>query len=330
MSALVESMFSVREVPWHGQGQVLAEYPGSWAEARQLAGLEWDPIEEPVYRLSGVDEQGSPIFAPLDGFKAIGRSDRPATTLAVTNEGYPLIDNAAMGEIIEAISDQSVNVKWETAGSLDGGKAVWALALLDEPMTLPGDNSETYPFLAVTTRHDAKGACTARCTAVRIVCMNTFVASEMEGQRSGATFSFRHTTGWRNRIEEARQALTGARREFRAYAELSQELLGVPVNAAQRERFIHAFIESPPVGLISDRVMNNVETARNAVRSILASETAAPVAHTAYGLVQAAGEYLDHVRKAKSWESKLGRSLLRPEPMKARALSIVRSVLVDA
>ena len=44
MSADIEEMFSVREMPWHGEGQVLDEYPGSWDEARILAGLSWDPV----------------------------------------------------------------------------------------------------------------------------------------------------------------------------------------------------------------------------------------------------------------------------------------------
>jgi uncharacterized C2H2 Zn-finger protein len=43
-------------------------------------------------------------------------------------------------------------------------------------------------------------------------------------------------------------------------------------------------------------------------------------------LVQAAGEYLDHVRRAHSWESRLNRSLIRPEPLKHRALKLVREI----
>ena len=45
-----------------------------------------------------------------------------------------------MGEIVEAVLAQP-RVSWETAGSLDGGRAVWCLACLDEPITLPGDQS---------------------------------------------------------------------------------------------------------------------------------------------------------------------------------------------
>src|SRR5215472_5475618 len=43
MPANVESMFSVREMPWHREGTVLADYPGDRDEARKLAGLDWDP-----------------------------------------------------------------------------------------------------------------------------------------------------------------------------------------------------------------------------------------------------------------------------------------------
>lgn len=326
MSALVESMFSVREVPWHREGVVLGDYPGSWAEARKQAGLLWDPIAEPVYKLDGVDTATfQPIFVPDEGWKRVVRSDNNVT-LSIRPESYTIIDHAAMGEIIEAILAEP-NVRYETAGSLDGGKAVWCLVRLDEPITLPGDNSVTFPFLAMTNRHDGGGGCTARATGVRIVCMNTFRASELEGERTGATFSFRHTANWRDRIAEAKDAVTGARAEMRRYVELSRELLDIRVTAAQREMFVTAFIPAPPEGIVSDRVMTNIEQARTAVRNILASETTEPVAHTAYGLVQAAGEYLDHVRKSRSWETKLNRTLLQPEPLKGRALRIVRELV---
>jgi hypothetical protein len=46
----------------------------------------------------------------------------------------------------------------------------------------------------------------------------------------------------------------------------------------------------------------------------------------ASALVQAAGEYLDHVRRAHSWETRLNRTLIRPEPLKHRALALVREI----
>jgi phage/plasmid-like protein (TIGR03299 family) len=317
-------MFSVRQVPWHQEGNVPDDYPGNWAEARKLSGMDWDAITTEVYALADLNADGSPRYEPIEGWKCIARSDNGAV-LSLNRDTYTVISHGEMGEIVEAVLAQP-NVKWETAGVLDGGRAVWCLALLDEPVELPDDDSPTMPYLAITNRHDGTGSCALRATAVRIVCANTFRAAELEGERTGATFSFIHKASWRNRIEEARQAVTGARTEMRRYTELAQQLLGMPVTPRQRELFVTEFIPMPPQGLVTDRVARNVEEARSALRLIFESKTTAQVAGTAYGLVQAAGEYLDHVRTARSWETRLNRTLIRPEPLKHRALSLIREV----
>ncbi len=325
MPANIESMFSVRQMPWHREGLVLADYPGSWADARTLAGLDWDPVTTPVYAVAGINSDGSEHYEPIERWKSISRSDTGAV-LSLNRDTYTVIDHGEMGEIVEAVLAQP-NVKWETAGVLDSGRAVWCLALLDEPISLPGDDSPTLPYLAITNRHDGTGACALRATAVRIVCANTFRAAELEGERTGTTFSFVHKTRWRDRIEDARKAVTGAQAEMRRYTELASELLAITITPAQRELFITEFIPKPPDGLITDRVARNVDEARRALRLLFDSPTTAPVAHTAYGLIQASGEYLDHVRVARSWETRLNRTLIRPEPLKHRALALAREVI---
>jgi phage/plasmid-like protein (TIGR03299 family) len=325
MPANVESMFSVRQMPWHREGTILDDYPGDWDQARKLAGLDWDPIATEVYAIADLNTDGSPVYEPIPGWKCIARSDN-GTVLSLNRDSYTLIDHGEMGEIVEAVLTQP-NVKWETAGVLDGGRSVWCLALLDEPITLPGDDSATLPYLAITNRHDGTAACALRATAVRIVCANTFRAAELEGERTGATFSFIHKSSWRNRIEEARVAVTGARKEMQRYSDLARELLAIRITTVQRERFITEFIPKPPEGLITDRVARNVDEARNALRLLFQSATNEQIAGTAYGLVQASGEYLDHVRNARSWETRLNRTLIRPEPLKHRALSLVREIV---
>ena len=327
MPANIESMFSVREMPWHQEGTILPDYPGNWDQARKLAGLDWDPITTQVYALADLDADGTPRYEPIDGWKCIARSDNGAV-LSLNRDTYTVIDHSEMGEIVEAVLAQP-NVKWETAGVLDGGRAVWCLALLDEPITLPGDASPTLPYLAITNRHDGTAACALRATAVRIVCANTFRAAELEGERTGTTFSFIHKSSWRNRIDEARAAVTGARREMRRYSELAAELLAIPVTRKQRELFVTEFIPMPPQGLVTDRVARNVEEARKAVRLLFDSTTNEQIAGTAYGLIQAAGEYLDHVRTARSWETRLNRTLIRPEPLKHKALTLVREIVTS-
>src|SRR6201996_6387810 len=135
MPANVESMFSVRQMPWHREGPILEDYPGSWAEARTLAGLDWDPITADVYAVTGINPDGSEHYEPIGGWKTISRSDT-GSVLSINKDTYTVIDHTEMGEIVEAVLAQS-NVKWETAGVLDAGRWVGCLALLDDTITLP-------------------------------------------------------------------------------------------------------------------------------------------------------------------------------------------------
>lgn len=48
MAANVESMFSVRETPWHGLGTIVAEAPAS-KEALKLAGLNWNVSQKEIF-----------------------------------------------------------------------------------------------------------------------------------------------------------------------------------------------------------------------------------------------------------------------------------------
>ena len=61
MPANVETMFYVREKPWHGLGTEVQEAPTS-ADALIYAGLDWEVIQKDVYT-----ENGSLI----SGYKAI-------------------------------------------------------------------------------------------------------------------------------------------------------------------------------------------------------------------------------------------------------------------
>lgn len=47
MSANVESMFYVREAPWHGLGTRVAAALGS-KEALEKSGLDWNVIQKPI------------------------------------------------------------------------------------------------------------------------------------------------------------------------------------------------------------------------------------------------------------------------------------------
>jgi phage/plasmid-like protein (TIGR03299 family) len=343
MPANFTSGFMVREPAWHGMGVVLDDYPENWDAARAVAGLEWEPVSAPNFGFIGANAEGETVYDPElavtdprtglphgsytrdDDKQRVVRSDT-GLLLGTPSNWYEIITHAEMGEIVEAIEGQP-NVKYETTVVLDGGKAVASVVRLDEPVTLPGDNSQTLPYLALTARHDGTGALRAQSTSVRIVCANTFALAEAEGDRNNTVFTFSHSRSWHQRIEEAREAIRGLRTDFAKYVGMAEEWAKTPVTARQRELFVTEFIPMPPGELISDRVAGNVEKSREIVREILAGKTTETVNGTAYGLIQAAGEYLDWHRAYQNKSTLFGRQLLRPEKRKTRAVQIVRELV---
>lgn len=340
MPAYFDTGFSVREPMWHGEGIVLADYPTDWADARVKAGLMWEPRAVPTYQRliikiddllttdqvleSSVYEGTATVFRPLEDHKLIERDDTGGV-LGVVGQGLELVLHSEMGEVIEAILGEGA--KFETAGSCKGGAAVWALAYLDEPYQVAGDDSETYPFLALLNNHGGAGAAKLVKTQVRVQCWNTYQAAEMEGQRTGMEFSFRHTASVHDRLEEAKQALSGLREAATEWTKLAEELFGMPVNEVQFNHFLADFIPEPPAEVVSKRVRENVDTARRAFRHLyLDSPTGEAHRGTALGLIDASVEYLDHVRGYRNRDTLMGRTLLRPEPLKAKAVMLAREV----
>ena len=270
MPANIESMFSVRQMPWHREGEVLDDYPGTWAEARVLAGLDWDPVTTGVYTAAGINPDGSVHYEPVGGWKAISRSDT-GTVLSVNKDSYTVIGHGEMGEIVEAVLAQP-SVKWETAGVLDDGRAVWCLALLDSRRTA----GRRQRHLAVSGHHQpARRHRRLRAARHR---RQDRVRQHLPRRRTGRRADRRHLLLYPQILlalpaREARQAVTGARTEMRRYTELAHQLLGIPITPKQRELFVTEFIPMPPTGLVTDRVARNVEEARQALRMIFESKT---------------------------------------------------------
>ena len=82
MAANIETMFYVRETPWHGLGTRVLTAPAS-KEALEVAGLNWKVIQEPVYT-----EENELI----EGYKVNVR-DSDRKVLGVVTNRYKVIQN---------------------------------------------------------------------------------------------------------------------------------------------------------------------------------------------------------------------------------------------
>lgn len=362
MPAYFDMGFSVRQPMWHGQGNVLEDYPDNWDEARLAAGLLWEPklvplfqevpqgatvpalpqhlqeaaedlnAEEALAEPQGATTEDGRTFAPVGSHRLVVRDDTEAV-LGVVSSGYRLVSHGTMGEIMEAILGQP-NMLLETAGSCRGGAQVWALARLDEPVEVAGDDTPTYPYVALLNSHDGTGACKAVATDVRVVCWNTYQAASMQGQRTGRQFVFRHTAGVLDRIEDAKAAIRGVREEHVAWVELATELAALRVREPEFVAFLDGFLPDPVAEagqIVSERVKANVAANRATFRKVY-EESPTTDAHrgTALGLVHTAVEYLDHLRTYRNPDTYLGRTLLRPEPLKAGAVALAREVCASS
>jgi len=324
-----DGVFSVRQEMWHGLGLVLTDYPTREAAQQLVHG--WEPVAEPIYRKRYHEVPFGPPrveYEEIKGSYLNVRSDDDEP-LGVVPSTFVTVTNGEMWDIAEIIEGQDKgSVQYETGGSLKGGRKVWLLLRLKEPLVVAGDpRGATIPYYSLQNAHDASGSFRGQATMTRIVCANTSQAADIESEARGTSFEFHHTKNIAVRVQQAREALAGWRVALQAWQEKSEAMAQEYVSLDQQAQFIRKFIPMPPPHATSDIVVANVETARLQLRSILDGPTCEGINHSTYGLVQASVEYLNHVRRATSNESRFKRAYLDKNEITRDAVRIAREVV---
>lgn len=193
MAANIESMFYVRETPWHGLGTRVMEAPTS-KEALIVAGLDWNVVQEPIY--TATEEL-------IDGYKANVR-DSDRKVLGVVTDRYKVIQNEEAFAFTDALLGEGV--RYETAGSLQGGRKVWLLAHMPHEYIIDGERIS--PYLLFANTHDGSGAIKVALTPIRVVCNNTLNLALSTAKRS---WSMIHTGDIKGKMQEAKDTLFMAR-----------------------------------------------------------------------------------------------------------------------
>jgi len=103
------SMFYVDwQAPWHGLGVSVAEAPNG-AEARKLAGTDWEVAMRPIHTEAG---------EVIDGYKAVTRlTDNKV--FAVTSNRWTPFQNEQIGDFVDDLVVAG-RLKRETAGGGEG------------------------------------------------------------------------------------------------------------------------------------------------------------------------------------------------------------------
>ena len=192
MAANVESMFYVRQVPWHGLGTMVQEAPTS-EDALHIAELDWRVEQTPVFTDAGIE---------IPGYKA-NRRDTDGSILGIVSDRYKIVQNTEAFEFTDAIVGETEDgvVKYETAGSLCGGKRIWLLAKMPTKKVLDDD---VEPYMFFSNSHDGTGSIKVGMTPVRIVCANTLAIALNTAKRQWST---KHVGDMQSKLEEAKLCL---------------------------------------------------------------------------------------------------------------------------
>ncbi len=162
----------IGETPWHGLGQQLT--PGAPLEFwQQEAGLDWQCKRAGVdFDRMIVDTDGTerPLRSKAKEYVVLYRSDT-GDVLHVASTLYQPVQPKEVIEFYRDLTEQ-YGFELETAGSLKGGRRIWALANTKNAFQLR-DKDEQRLYLLLATSFDGSMATQARLTSVRVVCNNT-------------------------------------------------------------------------------------------------------------------------------------------------------------
>lgn len=290
MAALVESMVYTREKPWHGLGTMVEEAPTS-ADALRLAELDWR-VEQKNIQLCG----GSKI----PGYKANVRST-DGKVLGVVSDRYRIVQNADAFEFTDSIIGG--DVRYETAGSLNGGKKIWLLAKLPET-EIAGDKTE--PYLCFSNTHDGSGAVRVCMTPVRVVCNNTLNLALDSAKRA---WSVRHTGSLQSKMHEARSCLRMANRYMGALAEKADRMANTTITRDELNRILDELF--PVDEHTTEREKQNVKKLRDEYMVCYFAPDLIKFRDTAWGAYNAMSDMITHnapLRKTENYrENNWGR-----------------------
>ena len=282
MPALIESMYSVRETPWHGLGTIVQEAPTS-ADALHLAGLDWHVEGKPVFTDSGIE---------IPGYKANTRSS-DNSILGIVSDKYKVVQNDEAFAFTDALLGEGVT--YETAGSLRNGKTIWLLANMPRIKIL-GDDID--PYLCFTNNHEGTGAVRVVMTPIRVVCNNSLNLALSNASRSWST---KHMGSMSAKLKEAEETLGLANMYMKALGEEVDKLAHKKLTNDQIKEIIEDLF--PINDDDTDRVKKNMQEMRDGLYMCYLAPDIQQYLNTAYGLVNAASDFATHRQPQRNTES---------------------------
>ena len=248
------------------------------------AGLDWRVEKLPLHTRVG----------SVPGHFAITRMDRKKALGIVGGRYVPVQNREAMDFFNSFVG--AVGLTMETAGSLYEGKVIWGMARLPFGFVLGGgDNVQSYVVL--TNNHAGERALTAFLTTVRVVCQNTLNLALSE---TGLSWSRPHTQEFDAEAKEnAARTLGLARDRMTAFQEEAEALCQIPLAPERAWELVVSWVGDP----VAETQPRRVERVLALFNGQAVGSTQASADGTAWGLLNAVTEFVDHERTGGRWRT---------------------------
>lgn len=271
MAANVETMFSVREKPWHGLGTIVQEAPTS-KEALTLAGLDWTVRQEPV------------IYKDQDSGYFMNIRSTDDKVLGVVGGRYKPVQNVDAFDFVDGLVGEGVT--YETAGSLSTGKRIWMLAKMPDVKIL---DDVVEPYMCLTNSHDGFGSLKVCMTPVRVVCQNTLNLALNSAKRS---WNGRHTGSIETKMAAAKETLGLAQTYMESLAKEAENLYKIKV--APKDFGVLAEKMFPITGDMSKRKEESQALLREQLKHAWEMDDLGNIKGTGWGFMNAVADMATH------------------------------------
>ena len=292
----VASFASFREPAWHGLGTVFTEEKNT-TEMLAAANLNnWNVRLVDLEIPNTLTSDKSYQYVVRDNPTDKSQTD----VLGIVGERYTPLQNEELFSFGDNILDGGG--RWETAGSIRGGRVVFgSLALERETILDPkGVADKVKSYLLINTSHDGSIAIQASITPVRVVCANTLnLALTNIGRRKiKQSFKIRHTQTANGKVQVAREALGLANAYMDEFDKLAHAMIEKEITAQQFNQIILAAYPKPDKD--NKASLKKWENKVNLLNDIYTGEFNGTIAGTAWGALNALTERLDWHRSARS------------------------------
>jgi len=301
-----DAMFVVgkREDAWHLLGQRCLTAVNS-IEAIKLAGLDYQMLKSQNYSYNPAG-----VLVPVDSYSVFRDVDN-ACVASKIGAGFSIKQIKECFQFVDDLLGANEGSHYDSAGALYSGATIWISARVPKAdIAIGDDKSEMY--LVFTTAFDGTCAHTGFLSRVRIVCANT---RRQALSMADSKLKIKHTKNAEQRFADARIVMNGVLMDSQKLQDKLNLLASKRVTRESLDSIFDRLFPKPEDGSESKRRTGILEDIMALYESN--DNNAFPEQRgTAYNLLNAVDEYVDHYRGIRVTESReaLG---MKPEVIRA-------------